>query len=206
MMVVLSTVADHFWLKSGVSVFLLIAFLLFSSQIYAVSKPIRGSFLLAAESMVDPRFQKAVILIIEHGPTGSVGLIINKPLPVTLNHAFSKLPDAIAGDQTLYFGGPVNPNVTWVLFQSADQPADAIEVLPEVFAANAARLFHDEDHKVKGDNIRILTGYAGWAPGQLDMELKRGGWKVQPARAVDIFDEEPESLWDYLSGKGGLLI
>lgn len=206
MTVLLSTVVKQCGLKSGIGVVLLMAFLLLFPQVCAAGNPLRGSFLIASENTQDPRFQKSVILILEHGATGSVGLIINKPLPVTLNHAFSELPDAIAGDRALYFGGPVNPNVTWVLFQSADQPADAIEVLPEVFAANAASFFRDEDHKVKSDNIRIMTGYAGWAPGQLDTELKRGGWKVQPARAVDIFDEEPESLWGYLSGKGGLLI
>ncbi len=206
MTVVPSTVAKHFGLKSGVSMILLVAFLLFSSQIYANGKPARGSFLLAKENMADPRFQKSVILIIEHGPTGSVGLIVNKPLPITLNHAFSGLPGDIIDDRPLFFGGPVNPSVAWALVQGSSRPDEAIEILPGVFVANAVSFFDDRDYEAKSDNIRILIGYAGWAPGQLELELKRGDWKVHPARAVDVFDKDPESLWDYLSGKGGVVI
>ncbi|NIQ93470.1 MAG: YqgE/AlgH family protein, partial [Desulfuromonadales bacterium] len=85
-------------------------------------------------------------------------------------------------------------------------PEGSVAVLPGVFVASAAAFLSGDGLQAEVDQLRILTGYAGWAPGQLERELKRGGWKVAPARAVDVFDADPESLWNYLSGKGAVLI
>ena len=117
---VLSTVVKVAAKKSGVGFLLLIALLTFPvASFCADSPPTKGSFLVASEKMTDPRFHEAVILILQNGPTGSVGLIVNKPLPITLKHALNGLPVDVDLSQPLYFGGPVNPNVTWVLFSAA---------------------------------------------------------------------------------------
>ena len=193
-------------IKSGISVVALIALIFFPAGLAADGQPARGMFLLAAEDMNDPRFREAVILILEHDPNGSVGLIVNKPLSVTLDHALPLLPKDVAGEQPLYFGGPVNPNLVWVLFSAETAPDYAIEIMPGVFAANAEPFFADAELRRSAAEIRILTGYAGWGPGQLEQEIRRGGWRVDPASKADVFDKEPASLWHYLTGQGGVVI
>lgn len=191
----------------GLSGFLLFVVLLFlPSPLPAETAPAKGRFLLAGQSMIDPRFQQAVILILEHGQTGTVGLIVNKPHPVSLEHAF-KLPEGIPADQPLFYGGPVSPGLAWLLFSGSDAPPGTVELLPGVYVANADLLVDAVEYFSVVKKMRIFSGYSGWAAGQLEAEIKRGSWKVIPARPADIFDDDPDSLWDYLNGKGnGVLI
>ena len=202
-----STVVKRATAKSGIGFFLLIALLVLPVTPVCASRPEKGAFLVASEKMTDPRFRGAVILILQHDPTGSVGLIVNKPLSITLNHAFRGLPADLDVHQPLFYGGPVNPNVTWVLFSGvSEQPFASVEIIPGVFVADAVRFTAAAKSAAGLKPIRFLSGYAGWAPGQLEMEMGRGDWVISPARAVDIFDGNPESLWEYLSGRGGVLI
>lgn len=196
----------HF-LKSGVSFLLLIALFFTSSHnCFAKVLPAQGSLLVAAGEMVDPRFRQSVILLLQHGKEGTVGLIINKALPVTINQAVPGLPEDIVDDQPLFFGGPVNPGTAWVLFAGEGRPDDTIAVLPGLFVANATRFFSGAEMQIRPDRLKILIGYSGWAPGQLEREVERGDWKVTPARSAEVFDADPGSLWQYLSGKGAVLI
>ena len=191
----------------SVSVLLLICFTLISpAHVQADVDPAKGALLLAKEGMPDPRFRQSAILILEHGPTGTIGLIVNKPHPITLEHAFV-LPKGLDGDQPLYYGGPVSPGVTWLLFSGDRLPEGAIEIIPGVNVASAAQLVEHEKEFSEARKLRIFSGYTGWAPEQLKREIERGDWMVIPGRSADVFDDDPESLWDYLQGKrGGVLI
>jgi len=199
----LSTVANRGLSKSGIGFILLIALLVVAPAADCTSEQLNGSFLIASQKLTDPRFRESVILVLQDGPTGSVGLIVNKPLTITLNHAFAGLPEGVDMTQPLYFGGPVNPNVAWVLYSGgAEFKIASLEIVPGVFVADAVQFSTAVNNATGIMPIRFLSGYAGWAPGQLAMELQRGDWKVQKARASDIFDGSPESLWDYLVGAG----
>ena len=202
-----TTVASQIAAKSGVGGVLLVALLVFAPVSDCAADGLNGSFLVASQKLTDARFRESVILVLQHGPTGSVGLIINKPLAITLDHAFISLPAGVDGTQPLYYGGPVNPNLVWVLYSGGDNAGiDSLEIVPGVFVADAVQFAAAVKNATDVKPIRFLSGYAGWAPGQLEKELQRGDWKINPARSTDIFDGSPESLWDYLGGQGRIVI
>jgi len=203
----LSMVANRSVSKSGVGTVVLIALLILAPVADCAGEGLKGSFLIASSKLSDPRFRESVILVLQDGPTGSIGLIINKPLTISLDHAFAGLPDGVDTAQPLFYGGPVNPNIAWVLFSGGSEfKIASLEVVPGVFVADAVQ-FSDAVNNASGIMpIRFLSGYAGWAPGQLAMERQRGDWMVQKARASDIFDGRPESLWNYLGGAGRIEI
>ena len=173
---------------------------------FAKAAPAKGSLLIATGNIDDPRFQKSVILLLQHGEEGTVGLIINKPLPIPVQHAVPGFPGDVSEEQPLFYGGPVGPQTSWVLFAGDEQPEGSVQILPGIFVANAEQFPAAGALKLEADQLKVLIGYAGWAPGQLEKELAKDDWKVSPARAAEIFDADPGSLWKYLSGQGAVLI
>ncbi len=151
-----------------------------------------GSFLIASPTLRDPNFARTVVLLCEHGETGSMGVVINRPSEVTLSDAIQGLEDAPAAN--IFVGGPVQPNAVLVLHRGA-----------EVTEARAVA----DDIAIGGDEtdllallraprqaaVRVYTGYAGWGAGQLDGELAEGSWLTCAAHAPLIFDVEPAEVW-----------
>lgn len=176
------------------------------STVSAATKPARGRLLVATENISDPRFQESVILLVQHDATGTIGLIVNKPLSVSVDHVLPLLPEDLPGDQPLFYGGPVSPGTSWVIFSGEKPAGDAMTIMPGIHLGISNKLFGSRDFRPDHNKVRILTGYAGWAPGQLETEFRRGDWVVMPARQADIFDADPDSLWDKLHGSQGVLI
>jgi len=183
----------------------LLGLLLLSYPLAAAPTLEAGVFLRADDGMPDPRFRQSVILLIRHAPDGTLGLIINRPLVTSLEQLFPRLPEALPGEQPLYYGGPVRPELISILFSGASAPGNSREVLPGVRLGSLARLLKDPAFSPDAKKVRVLTGVASWAPGQLNRELARGDWTVRPAQAHDLF-APPEHLWQRLSPDKGLLV
>jgi putative transcriptional regulator len=160
----------------------------------------RGQLLIAGPALLDPNFQRAVVLIIEHSPEGALGLVLNRPSETTIGEASSELEDLIELEEPLFIGGPVQQTALIVLAQFEDVARAALVAFSDVGVLGG------EDH---GDppsmrRARAFAGHSGWGPGQLDVELERGDWILEPARHEDAFCEEPAALWPLvLSRKGG---
>jgi putative transcriptional regulator len=174
-------------------------------------------FLVAAAKMTDPRFAKSVILVTRHGRSPPLGVIINRPLGLKLGDALSRQykppppgapsqasPDAptrpAAGEVPLFFGGPVGSGFLVYLFRSdAAPPSDAIKVAPDIHLGRAASSL---DELLSGtrahSGLRVFTGYAGWAYGQLEKEIARGDWHVQAVDREYLFDKDVELIWPEL--------
>lgn len=130
-------------------------------------------FLVAAPALLDPNFVRSVIVLVEHGPDGSLGFVVNDPAPVSFDQVGDVLglePTPEALDKTpVYTGGPVAPQSGWILFDprgaSEEIVADAVEV-SEGLAVSASRSLLEAIAADGGPERRLLTlGYAGWAPG-----------------------------------------
>ena len=188
------------------AVFVALILLLFVPAAGSAAGPEKGSLLIASDKINDARFTRSIILILQHGANGTVGLIVNKPLPLTLSHIFQHRPKGVDGNRPIYLGGPVNRDQLSALFSSSDRPQEAIEVLPDIFVSSADSFISKANIIFSWGKVRFFSGYAGWAPGQLDVELNRGSWRIAPARKADLFDDDPQSLWDYLNGTGGGLL
>lgn len=161
---------------------------------------LKGQLLVATPELNDPNFIETVIFMIEHDEHGAMGLVINRPLakgPIAdlLKGLGAESEDA-GGEIVLHIGGPVEPQKVFVLH--SDDYADkgttvvgsglAVTIDVEVVRAIA---------RGKGPRQSVFVlGYAGWAPGQLEAEIKAGGWFSIPAEAKIIFDGDPKTKWE----------
>jgi putative transcriptional regulator len=164
-----------------------------------VAESLRGSLLIAAPQLLDPNFRRTVVLVADHGDEGAMGVILNRPSGMTVADAAPDLEPLIGPDAPIFAGGPVQPTSGVVLAEvvEADEPVfDDVVLVPG--------LGELADVVDGAGSIRVFAGYAGWGAGQLDEELRREDWIIEPAQASDVFSEEPEALWgSVLERKGG---
>lgn len=159
----------------------------------------RGSLLIAAPQLLDPNFRRTVVLIADHNDEGSMGVILNRPSGMTVADAAPDLESYVALDTPIFAGGPVQPTSGVILAEvteAGDPVFEDIVLVPD--------LNELADVVDSAGRIRVFAGYAGWGPGQLDMELEREDWIVEPARPSDVFNGAPDALWgEVLERKGG---
>jgi putative transcriptional regulator len=164
-----------------------------------MAESLRGSLLIAAPQLLDPNFRRTVVLVADHGEEGAMGVILNRPSGMTVADAAPDLEPLIGPDAPIFAGGPVQPTSGVVLAEvtESDEPVFADVVLIPGLEELA-------DVVDGAGSIRVFAGFAGWGPGQLDDELGREDWIVEPAQPSDVFSEEPEALWgSVLERKGG---
>ena len=163
---------------------------------------LRGQLLIAGPTLVDPNFARSVVLILEHSEEGAMGLVLNRPVEATVDEAAPELAEVVDGEQLLFQGGPVQPSGVIVLAEFAD-PDDAAMLVVDGVGPLAASADLAAVEIVDG-RARAFAGPAGWGPGQLDSELERDAWIVEPARADDAFAPDAVRLWaTVLERKGG---
>jgi len=156
--------------------------------------PSKAVFLIARPGMPDPNFRETVVLVVQaEGGGEATGVIINRPTNRSLaeilpGERFSRFTDPI------FFGGPVAQQGLFALFQSDKYSGAAVPMLPEVWLAV---LPDSVDGLVSNPpaKMRFFSGYAGWAPGQLQGEVDRGDWLVAEADAKAIFLKDTSKLW-----------
>ena len=161
----------------------------------------RGQLLIAGPGLVDPNLWRTVVLIVEHSEEGALGLVLNRPSETTVGEAVSELEQLLEADDPLYVGGPVQPSALIVLAEF-HQPAEAALIAFEDVGVLASGAQEDPELRVRRG--RAFVGHAGWGPGQLDDEVERGDWILEPARREDAFTGTPLELWsEVLTRKGG---
>ena len=163
---------------------------------------LQGKLLVAGPGLVDPNFRRTVLLIGEHGEEGAMGVVLNRASTVRVADAVPPMAPAVAPDELVYIGGPVQPQAVVVLADFVDRERAEALVLESV------GFLPDEldDLSEAGElrSVRVFAGYAGWAPGQLEDELEEGSWLVLPARVADVFTADPDGLWsEVLRREGG---
>jgi putative transcriptional regulator len=161
----------------------------------------RGQLLIAGPGLVDPNFWRTVVLIVEHSEEGALGLVLNRPSETTVGEAVSELEQLLDLDDPLYIGGPVQPSALIVLAEFEDSSDAALLAFDDIgVLASGAQ----DDPAVGVRRGRAFVGHAGWGPGQLDAELERGDWILEPAQSHDAFTSDPADLWqEVLTRKGG---
>lgn len=160
-------------------------------------KALAPGLLIAMPQLNDSNFHKAVVLMVEHGPSGSMGLIINREAEVTFAQLATDqefvVPEPRA-QKHIYVGGPVEPYRGFVLHDST-QVAEKAELLPGLFLS----VTHDSLEPLLADptvNVRFCLGYSGWAAGQVEAELASGSWLFTEATVDTVLSLEPVQLWE----------
>jgi putative transcriptional regulator len=161
-------------------------------------QPTTGRFLVASRGQPGV-FARSVVLLIACGPHGALGVIVNRPTKVALAKALADPPRLNGQPHPLYFGGPVALDHLTILIRAKTKPPDAVHVIGDIYASGSMDALRAvAAHKIADASFRGYAGYAGWAPGQLEDEIARGGWKVLPASDRDVFTKDPASLWGKL--------
>ncbi len=131
-----------------------------------------------------------------------MGVVLNRPSEVTVAEAVPQLEQAVAGEELIYVGGPVQPSSIVFLAEFLDPAPAGLLVLGRIgFPAPDADI--DELTQATARR-RVFAGYAGWGEGQLDAEVDQGDWIAQTALPEDVFTDVPAELWEaVLTRKGG---
>ncbi len=164
---------------------------------------LRGALLIATPSLLDPNFERTVVLIAEHNEEGAMGLVLNRPSEITIAQAAPELEGLAESDEAVYVGGPVQTSGIIVLAEF-DQPELAGVLVEDDlgFVDGASDLI---DVAAATRRARVFAGYTGWGPGQLESEIGREDWIVESsAERREIFTDAPAGLWSaVLERKGG---
>jgi len=159
----------------------------------------KGIFLVASRSLMDPNFQETVILLVDHGADGTRGLVINRPTDIPFTEALPEVDALRKLKDTVYVGGPVARYLISLLVRADQSPEDTVRVFDSVyFSHKLAALLHLLDKPQAAVTMRAYVGHAGWAAGQLAMEIQRGDWHLASADADAIFDAPPAQVWPTL--------
>jgi len=158
--------------------------------------------LLIATPQVEGYFAESVIVLVDHGENGSLGLIVNRPLPTSLAELLPDFEGAASHKEPAFFGGPVASGQMLLLVRAARTPPGAAPVLEGVSVSGSPDTLRALlEHAPAGGELRAYVGYAGWAPGQLADEIEHGDWLVAPGDAASVFSHEPSELWKELLRK-----
>lgn len=173
-----------------------------SSSTEEASDPYAGKLLVAEPQVRDPRFAKSVVFVVAHDSTGTMGLVINKVMgEVDSQQILESLglePSKQQMDLELRFGGPVELERGFVLHSADFLPKTSRRIESGIaFSADAETMRAIIENRGPKRYL-IAFGYAGWSEGQLEMEIKRGDWRILPSDESRVFTGKPDQLWDDL--------
>lgn len=164
----------------------------------AAERDANAIFLVAKRELSDPNFRETVVLVTHPRQGGPWGVILNRPLDQRLSEIFEH--DTLKNRKdVLFFGGPVARQGLVFLVRSDKPPPRSTPVLRDVYFVSDPDWIDEllkRPEPTRG--LRVFSGYSGWAPGQLQSEIARGGWHVVPADAETVFDKAPSRIWPEL--------
>ncbi len=166
----------------------------------ARSASLAGLLLVARTELQDPRFSRTVVYMVHHDAGGAMGLIVNRPIgEASLSALLERLGgdgQGVTGEIRVHFGGPVEPARGFVL-HTADYHIEGTQVVKDGIAVTARPEILRAIGTGTGPRKSLFAlGYAGWASGQLEAELKAGDWEIVPADEALVFDETDEKKWE----------
>lgn len=155
----------------------------------------KGSLLIASPEIEMGFYFRSVVLLCEHSPAGSFGLVINKALSF-------ELPEEILGTKqfqnpnvVMLSGGPTQPSQMMLLHSSSRIPEQTLELCEGLFLGGDLQFLQESVMDSGGPAIRLCFGYAGWGPGLLEKELLSGAWFLHKATAKHVFETSVNKIW-----------
>ncbi|MDR0528478.1 MAG: YqgE/AlgH family protein [Zoogloeaceae bacterium] len=154
-------------------------------------------FLIAMPAVTDPCFNRALIYVCEHTPQGALGVIVNKPLELTVAGLFEKvdleLKTKDAAALPVYFGGPVQMDRGFVLHRPLGEWQASMKVTDDIALTSSRDILAAISQTGEPQDMLLTLGYAGWNAGQLETELTQNAWLTIPAAPEIIFSKPPEA-------------
>ena len=165
----------------------------------AQAETARTFLLVAQPDMLDPHFFRTVVLVMLPEDSGPLGVILNRPTNVQLRELYPERAELTGRDDLVFFGGPVQPDALLFAFRSAVKPAKGLSVTGDIYISGFSEVLDELlKHPENANEQRFFAGYAGWAQGQLEFEIARGGWYTLPLDEEAIFKMNPLTIYDEL--------
>jgi putative transcriptional regulator len=151
-----------------------------------------GHFLIAMPNMADPNFSRTLTFLCEHNDQGALGLIVNRPLEMTLPALFDRINIPLEAHglegMPIYFGGPVQTDRGFVLHRPVGHWQATLAITGELGLTSSRDILQSVAANGVPIEILVTLGYAGWAAGQLEWELSQNAWLTVPADPEVIFN------------------
>jgi putative transcriptional regulator len=166
-----------------------------------------NQFLIAMPSLRDGTFAGTVVYLCEHTEKGALGLVINKPIDITLKHLFEKVELSLDRDdlaeKPVYFGGPVQTERGFVLHESLGGEGDegghynsSLRIPGGLEMTTSKDVLEALSSGAGPKKVLVTLGYSGWGAGQLEDEMSRNGWINVGAEPGIIFDTPVEQRYE----------
>ena len=167
-----------------------------------------GALLVAEPELDDPNFDHTVVVLLHHDAEGALGLVVNR--------RYGRVPTAdllrrlgldaagASGETELFYGGPVQPDLGTVLHRPDYQGSDTRAVAPGLAATSDPAILRALATGRGPSQARVVLGYAGWGPGQLEGELQQHAWFLLPADPDLVLAADPAKAWQRAFGRRGV--
>jgi putative transcriptional regulator len=153
-------------------------------------------FLIAMPNMADPYFSRSLTYICEHNDQGALGLVVNRPIDMTLQALFERLSlrmrDSELAGAPVYFGGPVQTDRGFVLHAPAGSWQATLRVSEAIGLTTSKDILEAVGRGEGPQRMLVTLGYAGWSPGQLEHEISQNAWLTVEANDAIIFETPAE--------------
>lgn len=154
------------------------------------------SLLVSMPQLTDPNFHRTVVLLCEHGREGAFGLVLNRPTDTVAAEAVRLTPPPLRDSGiTLWVGGPVEPQRGWILMDADPDDDESVEVVGGLYLSTSPQVLR-RLIETGPSRSRVLTGYAGWAAGQLDEEIAASAWLTADVDLDLVFDTPADQMWE----------
>ncbi|MHB1512826.1 MAG: YqgE/AlgH family protein [Acidiferrobacter sp.] len=161
--------------------------------------PLANQFLIAMPGLGDPNFFRTVTLVCEHSAEGAMGIIINRPVDLTLGDVFRQLdiesPEGLTTGRVVYLGGPIQNNRGFVLHEPLGAFESTLAVSETLGVSTSRDILTAIAHDSGPEHFLLALGYAGWGPGQLEKEMADNAWLSVPASSEILFNTPVEARW-----------
>ena len=163
------------------------------------------SLLIASPQMKDAFFERAVVLLWHHDQNGAIGVVINRAMEhsiVDILQMPNEVDTSIYIDEAVSWGGPVESKSGTVIAQTEIDPEEGWNLPTGLCITRSQEAL--EQLLLQGHKIVVCLGYAGWGPGQLDLELEAGGWLCTDLDPAIVFETPIDKRYDRALANLGL--
>jgi putative transcriptional regulator len=149
--------------------------------------------------LVDPNFNRTVVLLCRHTEKdGAFGVVVNRPLMTTGRVTVNLDPPASTDRELqLWVGGPVEPQRSWILIGQDGEPDDiGTPITDNLYLSTSPDLLRRMLDPDPPPLARLIVGYSGWGPGQLEAELSASAWLMSDVDRDLIFSTPSDRMWE----------
>ena len=162
-----------------------------------MSEIFKPTLLLSMPQMQDPNFTQTVVLLCDYLPGGAFGIVLNRPTTTPASAMVQLQPPVVGGnDMPLCIGGPVQPGRGWILVGDPPEGSDYRRIVDGLYLTTSPVVLRQVLETRPAPRARVLAGYAGWGPGQLDDELAQSAWLMADVEVDLVFDVEAATMWE----------